>query len=1103
MARWSSKLNLLLTAQDALSRPVRGASASISGLGRATDRSSQSLRRFGLQAGRIVADMQGFTRALDITSAGSLFLATRLDRMTTMLSAQTGGTRQEIDALQDTMLSLATTSGASIDTVSELTTALAGTGQAVTEQSTGLVRLIDTWGLSAQSAVELKKTTEALGGSLDTLLDTAAGYQKQFNLPVILAQMPAIMGFAVKSLTQFSKAVVHDEKSVIDSTIKTGAIFSRTFGKPFSEGVQMAEANFNQFSAALENTRNVFLGIDQEFGPMQQALFETGMGVDQVQALLTQGQKSAVDATATILKRYEMLQELKGPMMAERFLVNMKKTAPEMVRLYLSNSEAFEEAQEQQAQTLDFTGGSWEKMTKSMRGNAGTALATFDNLLGTIKEIIGSGLQGVIRKIFGKESDEAALQGVNQTFKDLGLTIIKFKDTVLNSAIWQKGLEPILVGMGKLAVYFTAASGAIAPLTGLTARFASAIKFVLSPLHALTGAADFGIGVVGSLAGTLGNASLAVAGFALAIPGLNFLLTPLFGLLGVGLKTASLGFSGLGAVGTKNLALIGAGLNQVGAIIRGKTTVDLNKLANDVPAKFEKVGDALDSVLGGMPTKILNYFMPPKEGEAAKTLAVRMRSLGVKVSNLLRAWNTDFVGATRDLFGSVAEGINQALGGAPDVLIKALFDDPKATFAAKATEVGQWIGDHLKFWTNKDKMSEWWSTQLTLFNTWIKDREKDGTFAEWGTNIAAAIGKGISLLKGILGMSDDTSFMAQANASFFDIGMSIGNGLLAGVGTAIERASPALVNFLGLGKSNLKASAAAEASTAAQINRATSLTPLLATERVGGKDQQTHDLARFENLKTSIGGQLSSLTSGNYSIDANKTRSIASKYTDAAESYAGSGRGNVAANFAQHGSNALNRIASIRSHSYFNEDLFKPIQALYQAKSDAMSQELSILGAHAVIAQKMASDGNPQTAALGHSFQDQIGKRQNALVNAIGLIREMTGGEYNSKVWEDPLKLEDALADVYGGYGGREAKSAVSALDAYAGAKPSVSSPAPAPQPGAAAPAAPSTVQMPMGMMPGGMRQPVLVNVKVTPNGLAGEWLDVEATNEASSQGVR
>jgi hypothetical protein len=766
-----------------------------------------------MQAGRVVSDMRGFASIFNITSAGALMIGNRLDKMTTSLVAQTGGTRREVNALQESMTTLAATTAGSLDTVTQITAALGESGQTIGENADVLVRLVDTWGLSAHSATQLKKSADVLNLSFKGLLNTTVGYQKAFKLSGMVAQLPAAMNFATKSVTQFSRSVVHDEKQVIETTMKTGAVISRAFGKPFSEGLQMAQQHFSTFSDALENTRNVFLGIDDGFGAMQTTLFEAGLSLDEVTEKLRQGQKDPIEYAKGLNQIYERLKATASPWYAERFLANAKKSSSEVVRLYLSDGKKLAAADEARAMANQLAGGDWEKMTEAMRANADTAITGFHDMLGLAKEVVSLGFADIITEIFGGK------EGVTKTFQDLNTWIITVKTTFMKGDLYEKGFKPVLVGLGKLVVYLTTASGILGPLAFGFGAVLNVVKFLASPLELLMKGGDAAVGAFGSLADMLGNAALSIAGFSMAIPGLNFVLVPLFGLLGVGLKGAGLGLSGFSAVGLKNFAIITAGFAALGKFVKGTWAPTLDGAIKDVEGSFSGIGKFLDESLGGIPTQLMNYFLPQDEEKLIKkhkklgvelyrgsktkalwfindkgeweraglTLQERFKNLGQKVKGYLEQWKKDktLVPAMNSLFTDMGDSIDLALNGGPTKIMNALFGaegEEEKTFGQRMGAVGEAIGKGIEILKDEKQRAAWFKKNIKdPISNWITESSKPGgLFSEWSANLAAGMGFTWDLIKGLFPDDKKDSIMKMVA----DLGKQIGSAIMVGIGSA-------------------------------------------------------------------------------------------------------------------------------------------------------------------------------------------------------------------------------------------------------------------------------------------------------------------------------
>lgn len=399
--RWHSRLNLFLGAQDGVSRPVGSA--------------RRAIRLF-------ISDLNYASNQMkNLTEEGL-----KVNKTIGSLALESGRSAADIDKMQSSIFDLSNATGASIDTTTKLALALGNVGVRIDDLTTDspgeaerLVDLVHIFGLSAEKAAELEVSADRLGTTIKHLGNKAVVFGKEFGVVGLIGQLPAATSFAMTAVGKFSKSIVGNEKDIAINTLKAGAAFSRAFRVDAGTGLKMAQQNFEHFAGAMQETRNVFLGLSTDFPPLVKTLLVTGRSVPNIMDMLSMA-KDPDKALDFVIKMQEEVKRIAkySPITAMQFKEQIKMNIPEHLRAIFESesltADAINARNEQQriANRNSTNGiGTFNELTESIKGLAGPSMELFDNLWGLSKALIGLFVADDIKKIFGGSDGNGGLIG--------------------------------------------------------------------------------------------------------------------------------------------------------------------------------------------------------------------------------------------------------------------------------------------------------------------------------------------------------------------------------------------------------------------------------------------------------------------------------------------------------------------------------------------------------------------------------------------------------------------------------------------------------------------------------------------------------------------
>lgn len=582
--------NLAIRAKDLASPTINKAGDSVEGLSKKTDKSKKNLVQFARGARAAAADLHAMARAFDLTQLATT-RSFQLQKAAKELTAQMGLGLEATERFADGVVGLSNVTGLATEVTGQLGQALAVTGRSfedldpalrgyqdnlsgisdgAAQNSQMLAELVGRYGVSAASAVEASAGAATLGLSIGNLVNQTAEWQEQFRMPGMLQQLPASVQFARRSIAQFGRSVTGSASSVIATTLRLGATFSKTFGVDMARSVQMAQANFEHFAQQSRQDQDVFLGLSDSFSGMSMALMEAVPDFGRVQKLMKQGQDDPIAFAKSIQQIRGEWQKV-SPQMAERFYRNVIMNSSDAVKHLLTEKGAIEAAeaaraeanriQEEQNAISAAGAGAFDRMTGSLKDTAVTAIETFKNLLSLGKTIIGLAFADDVNKMF---------KGLNGTLADFNVKI-KEMTIKLRESEWFKKMQPWIHGAGKALIVAGTAISAVAGAFGAVIFPAKTTVGIFKRIPIVGGATT-------KIFSLLGRAIVQVG---------KKVLLPV-----MAIKSLAVAFADMGkAFKDPNLS----GAQRFTAVIKGL---------------FVGIADFVDGLFFGLPSMILGKFFP-------------------------------------------------------------------------------------------------------------------------------------------------------------------------------------------------------------------------------------------------------------------------------------------------------------------------------------------------------------------------------------------------------------------------------------------------------------------------------------------------------------
>jgi len=610
--------NIVFGVKDNTQKPLAGVGRNLDRAREKTKDFTQELASISRESYRTTNALNRISQALDFSGiAGTKTM--QMEKQFEGLTIQAGLGAKATEQMSDAALGLANRTGLSSDETAKLVTALAATGQQVTDldpklagmkdrfgaisdgagkNTEALTEMVGRFGISASAAVQFATDAKNLGMSIGGLTDQTTKWQEQYRMPGMIAQLPQVVGFAQKSLLQFGRSVAGDSKTIIASTMKMSASYARAFGVDMVAAIGKLEQHQQHMMSQIRQDQDVFLGLSDNFSALTNSLFEAGMGFEEIQKLEKQGQDDPIKYAESLKQIEDQMKATYGPDSdyVKRFHRQMMQNSSEVVQGYLEIPGALDKAKKSQIDAAAYqksAAGQAETtfgtMTSALKDVGSTAIEAFYGLIQLGKQIIGM--------TFAKDLGDT-FKGLAESVRGFNKKIKEMANEFHKSETYKK-IKPILQGVGKVLIIIGAAVGAAA----------TAFATLYKPVHLVTG-----------VLGKIPFIGKGISGFLGGLGGLaKKLLLPIAAVMS-----------------------LGTALNDIGEQLKDPTLTGGEKAMAVLRGAFVGVADFIDNLFLGLPGKILGLFIPRFKDGLAK---------GVK--RFFNSWKKDLTKDGKNTFGAM------------------------------------------------------------------------------------------------------------------------------------------------------------------------------------------------------------------------------------------------------------------------------------------------------------------------------------------------------------------------------------------------------------------------------------------------------------------
>lgn len=732
-------------------------------------------------------------KAADLLSGSGSHLRNQMTR----LNRSMGDSALEADNMAAGVLNTANASKVAWEEVSSLQAALVGagiefdkSGKAGDTQMKTMVLLKESFNLTDHEVQRLAGTMKATGNSLTDLTGVGVAFQKQFKVPGLINTLPDAAEAAMKAQGQFGSLVGTSSRDISVNILRMTGVYSKALGVTASEAAAKARSTFMKFTAEVESFEDLFLGLADDFSPLQTAFLETGVGMDDLERLMRKGAEAPEEFAAEVRGIAASLD----PQMSQRFLRQVLRNVDETTAALITQTEAQKNAQDAagKGQEPADPSATFMKIAEAMRENAVDA------------DKMNKALRGVANETAKMVADE----GIRQGLEDI-------------NTVMQIGNQVLIGG-------YQAIRNNEAAYLGLN----TAIR--------LTTAALEGLNVAGDFFGKIwGNAAIIAAGVASA----GFLVYKTFKLIGGRVLALSSRMSKLtgsfkgfraivNSVGTGALNLLKGGFSGLGKILMGIIKGPF-KLLSGV---FRAILYPITAIKGGLGFlgsafkgigKIL-YKIIGKAGPigliigAFSGIYTAITGIADVLSDPTKTGWEAFHHIVGAVMGGIWDFLDTFMMGIPSWIAEMI--GMTGSVADAVTEIGVWVGEGLQaMWEPVDK---YLITPLGEAVDWIGG--KIGELFGWIGKIASEFGSAF-----MLGVGDITEWLTETfpNAA-------------ATMSTAYKEA----VSILGLGDEAERLEELEKQTAAAQASAQSDL----AKKRAGGSAPSEVDIKAGQLLQKQL-----------------------------------------------------------------------------------------------------------------------------------------------------------------------------------------------------------------------------------------------------------
>ena len=260
-----------------------------------------------------------------------------------------GDTALSADMMAASVLDLATETKTSWQEVAQLQQRLAGAAIGMDdlqgsahENMTTMVMLHESFAMSNDDVQRLAGSMKVTGMSLTELSGVAVQFQKDFRVPGLINTLPAAAEAAIEAQSQFGSTVGTSSRAITTNIMRMTGVYSRALGVTAAEAANKARSTFMKFTGEVESFEDLFLGLADDFTPLQTAFLETGISMEDMEDLMRKG-ATAPEEFAEEVKR---IRDSMDPQMGQRFFRQVLRNTDEATRQLLTQEEAARNANE-------------------------------------------------------------------------------------------------------------------------------------------------------------------------------------------------------------------------------------------------------------------------------------------------------------------------------------------------------------------------------------------------------------------------------------------------------------------------------------------------------------------------------------------------------------------------------------------------------------------------------------------------------------------------------------------------------------------------------------------------------------------------------------
>jgi len=374
---------------DKASVSLKEVSDSSSGLGKI-------LRKLDSGLGDIV---DGFADLVGLVGGAVPLGLSKIEHESVRLNASLGQSRDQSMEFARSVTEIAESTGLSTDSILKLQTNLAKAGlrfdettEAGRRQIETYAHLQETYKLGAEETQRLAGAMHAMGNSVEDLAGVGRRFEKEFQVPGIIATLPEAADAAMDAQAQFGSLVGRSSRDIMVNIQRMTGVYARALGTTAANAADKARQTFMHFQGEIEHFEDLFLGLEDDVSPMQRAFLETGMSFASMEDMIRMGAEAPMEFAQSVLA----IRDQMDPQMGQRFFRQILRASDETTRKILTQQEILRHGTEQEKKDLEELmkkeedaqkqQEAFNNMISEMRRNAVDAFDIFNNLLGVFRE---------------------------------------------------------------------------------------------------------------------------------------------------------------------------------------------------------------------------------------------------------------------------------------------------------------------------------------------------------------------------------------------------------------------------------------------------------------------------------------------------------------------------------------------------------------------------------------------------------------------------------------------------------------------------------------------------------------------------------------------